>query len=177
MMSKIRYAITAVLLSSASMNGVCDVTLPMPWRDSSATTNFLYGSDNKETAKVFLITAQISHDGDGGKRLYFNVQMFGKNISNDAVCSPEQDSSHTESYSVAYFDNQAVKIFSWCKTIPDTSMRYAEYTAATDAGSRYIINLFKTKKGNVSVKFPSVDSVISAENFSQSWNDFGGDAL
>ena len=171
MMKMATNALGILLLTFIPTVSFCDSVLP--WSSESASAMTMHNVKDGESAgsPEVLIKAEINHSAGGEKNIYFTLQAQGKNNSS---CSP---SGEFVTRRVVYFDGQAIKMLSWCKKYSDIDTYYSEYTAATYPGANYIVDLFKTKHDNIVIKFPGIESEVSAKNFSDVWNKFGGDAL
>lgn len=142
--------------------------------------SFNWGELDKNSAGVFLkrgsdtsseqvIIAEISHGKGGSQNIYISAEYLRKYN----MC----DVAKTSDNGVAKFNGKAVKVFVWCKKYDDDERYYLQLTPSTDAGHKYIVNVFKNSASYVSFEFNNMSATIPATGFTAAWNNAGGDAL
>lgn len=156
--------------------------------DSDEYSGVNYRVDNKNSTQSFY--AQISHSKDGEQRLYFY------NIDSDVFVKPEymklrsdrenmlssirasNDMKKRPTTTVTMvFNGQAVKMTQIMESYFETQKTYFYFTADTEKGHNYLINLFKKSKSPIKVEYRDQTFLIPSDGFTKKWNSNGGNAI
>lgn len=167
-------------------------------------TRIFYGFNEMSTFRVEAMNTTIESANDGIQRIYFHPISFTTHIKQGTpkeeqgeafvngkhafdTCDREEDEPE---YTVWKFstDNmlstsQNIKMTLYCDTNEeDPNNSKSEYaTPSTEEGLEYIVTLFKTSPTNVQIDSVANNVIISipvsAKNFNNFWNSYGGNAL
>jgi hypothetical protein len=118
------------------------------------------------TSKSYV--GDISHSTGGEKKLFIMITN-----PKETLCDPLT----FRSASIAKFQGQAVKVDAFCNKYTDHFMHYITFTAASDAGKRYVYELFSRSAIPIKIEFQGDVFEISSEGFTAEWDKVGGDAL
>ena len=157
------------LLSTASF--ATTMRTSVPWSDEynvafvTYTPNF---NDYSSQEKVFM--SVVSHSRIGLQRIYF------RDYYRNYYAQPKTCVSTNNDIAIITFNNQAVKMFRWCKRFDDGKDFY-EYIPATERGHSYVVNLFKTSTSPIKIDLGNDTIFFPVMGFTRIWNSAGGDAI
>ena len=113
-----------------------------------------------ETKDRWDYSVSIESSKDNSTLLYISVDERNTNI-----CETNDDLP-----TVIIVEDQAIGVFSWCKTYLDSEKKYALLTPKNDKGHNFMVNKFKTLNTvTIDLKRLGMPS-FSAAGFTKEWN-------
>jgi hypothetical protein len=138
------------------------------WNDLGESSSVhLVNKHDKD--KTNIITAKIGRGEDGTQRLYFSAEFYG----GLNMCLPQK----TSEISIAKFDNQPIKMLTWCNKYSNSNNYYLSMTPESIDGRKFVVSRFKTAPKEVLFEHEGIVAYIPARGFTKAWKQSGGDAL
>ena len=116
------------------------------------------------------ITGQVGFSKGGNRNMYFQIER------DKFECFITKDSAEP-STDIWYFNKQAVKMSSWCKTYSNSEEHYLSLTPQSKRGSQFVVSAFRKAASSVDITTDSLSFKMSAKGFTKVWDSISSEAL